>query len=84
MKPKVIPENLVMIPRYVDDTGPLSGFAQEFLDNRVVYLRPIGVLLQAPAIEYVPDKVEGLRPVVAQEIEKELSLTTPSPEVDIR
>ncbi len=60
---RIAPEDLVVVPRHVDDLGPFARLAQDLLDDVVVALRPVPGLAQPPAIEDVPDQVEvvGLR-----------------------
>ncbi len=63
-------EEFVVIARDVDNPGSLPRFAQNFLDDVVVLLRPVNPAPEGPNINEVTDNVERVELVLLQEIEK--------------
>ena len=61
---------LVVVPRDIDDARAFARFAQEFLDDVVVLLRPIDATTKLPDIDEIADDVERLHLVIAKELEK--------------
>ncbi|MGF6656117.1 hypothetical protein OKW34_006707 [Paraburkholderia youngii] len=74
----------VVIAGHVDDLGAFARFAQHFLHDVVVGLRPVPAFLQLPAVDDVADQVQVLRFVVAQEVEQITGLAAARAEMDIR
>ena len=65
----------VVVAGHEDHPRAVPDFAQEFLDDVVMGLRPVETRAHPPAVEDVADEIERVGVVVAQEIEDELRLT---------
>ena len=63
-------DELIVVSRDVDYAGALAGRAQNFLDDVVVLLWPVGPAAELPDINQITDDIERLDLVVAQEVEK--------------
>lgn len=77
-------QKFVMIPVDKGDAGFLAVFAQQLLDEKVVFFSPIPFAAQLPAIDEITDDVEVLAIGVAEEIEEFSDLGVFSAQVDIR
>ena len=63
-------EEFVVVADNVDDFGSLPAFAQEFLNDIVVFLRPVDASTQGPDIDQVAHKLEGVEFHILQEIQQ--------------
>ncbi len=79
-----VAEILVVVAGDVDDTGPLAGLTQQFLDDVVVGLVPIPGAPEAPAVEDVADQIEEVGVRYLEEIEKQLGIAATGTQMDIR
>ena len=77
-------EEFIVIPDDVDDFGPLPAFAQKFLDDIVVLLRPVDASTQGPDIDQVAHKVEGVEFHILQEIQEHAGFASTRAEMNIR
>ena len=76
-------EKLIVVPRDVDDPGAFARFAQQFLDDVVMFLRPINPAPQRPDIDQIADDVERLELVVLQKMKQSSGVAAPGPEMDV-
>lgn len=72
-----------MIAGDVDDLSALPAFAEEFLNNIIVILRPVNAASESPDIDQVSDKIEFLKIRVSEELEQCGGLAAPRSQVDI-
>jgi len=63
-------EEFVVVPGDIDDAGAFAGFAEEFLDDVVMGLRPVNSAPHLPDIDQVADDVESFEFVGSKEFEK--------------
>src|ERR1700682_3838814 len=63
-------EEFVVVAGDVNDASAFARFAQEFLDDVVVLLRPIDSAPHLPDIDQIADDVERFEFVIAQKIPK--------------
>ena len=62
-------DHLIVISGNVDDACSLARFAQNFLHDVIVLLRPINAAAHLPDVDQVAHDVEHFEIVLAQEIE---------------
>ena len=78
-------DDIVMIARYVHDTGTFPGHFQQAGNNLTVSLRPgLARRLQTPEIDDVADKVEMIAGVSLKEIEQQTHARIRRAEVNVR
>ncbi|MEY2504402.1 MAG: hypothetical protein QOG27_682, partial [Verrucomicrobiota bacterium] len=77
------PHQFIVIPGDVDDARAFARFAQKFLDDVVVLLRPVNSAAHLPGIDEVADDVERFQFVIAEEIEQGRGLTAPRSKMNI-
>jgi len=56
----IFTSSFVMIARDINYFGAISGFAKNFLNYIIVFLRPKETLLKLPSINNVTDKIESI------------------------
>src|SRR4029077_3052059 len=78
-----VPDHLVVITRNVDDARAFSGFAQNFLNDVVVSLRPVTSAPHRPDVDQIADNVQVLEFVLAQKIEQNAGVRATGPEVHV-
>jgi hypothetical protein len=78
-----IADCLIMVAWDEDHTYALADTAQQFLEDIVVALRPMGAATDAPEVDDVANKIDRIGIVVAQEIEQRLCLSSARPEVHV-
>ena len=61
-------QEFIVIPGNINHTRALACLAQDFLDNVVVFLRPVTRAAQLPDVDEIADDVERLKFVVAEKI----------------
>jgi len=83
MSPGILPQNIVMVARDVDDLGTLPGFFQNRADNMIVDLRPVPGFAQFPEIDDIADQIEIIGMSLFQEIEEIFSVGMPGSQVNI-
>ena len=76
-------EEFVVVTGDINDARALARFAQEFLDDVVMLLRPIDSAPHLPDIDQIADDVERLEIVVAQEFQERCGVAAAGPEVDV-
>ena len=76
-------QKFVVVPRDIDDPGPFARFAQNFLDDVVMLLRPVDSPAQRPDVEQVTHNVERVEVVLFQEREDGTGVATPRAQMDI-
>ncbi len=62
-------KELVVVAGNVDDLRALAAFAEQFLNDVVVILRPVNAASESPYIDQVTNKVEFLKLGVSEELE---------------
>ena len=72
-----------MIAGDINDVCAFARFAQEFLDDIVVLLRPIDSAPHLPDIDQVADDVERFEIVIAQEFQERSGLAAARPKVHV-
>ena len=70
-----------MIAGNEDDTGALANLAQQLLKDIVVRLQPDRSTPDAPEVYDVADKVDGIGVMLAQKVQKLVSLAGSRPEM---
>ena len=54
---KIMAGSFIMIAWDIDNVGTAAGFAQQFLDDVIMFLRPEKAFLQLPAINDIANKL---------------------------
>lgn len=62
-------EELVVVAGNINDFSALPAFAEDFLNNIVVILRPVNAPSECPYIDQVSYKIEFLKIRVSEELE---------------
>ena len=62
----------------------MTGLAKQFLDDVVMFLRPVKALFQLPAIDDVADKIQRLASRVFQEMEQRLGTSAMAAKMCVR
>ena len=78
-----IPQELVMVAGDVNDAGALARLPEQLLDHVIVRLRPVPGPPQPPAVDDVADQVDGVRVMVAKEVDQKLCLGRLRAEVEV-
>lgn len=76
-------QKLVVIAGKIDDAGAFAGLPEQLLHHIIVMLRPVPSGAQLPAVDDVPDQVNSVGVVIAQEIEQTAGLATACTEVNV-
>ena len=76
-------DHFVMVAGDVNDPCAFARFAQDFLDDVVVLLRPINPATELPDINQITHNVESLEFVFAQEIKQCARVAAARAEMDI-
>jgi len=79
----VLARKLIMVAGNVDNPRALAHFTQQLLHYIVVGLGPVPAFLQPPAIDNIPNQIQGVGVVAAQEVEQALCLTTRCSKVQV-
>jgi hypothetical protein len=77
-------QKLVVISRDERDARFLAILTQQFLDQEIVFLRPIPFAAQLPAIDEITDDVEMLTFGIAQELEQLVDLRVFGAKMNVR
>ena len=80
---EIVARGFVMIAWDIDNVGTAAGFAQQFLDDVIMFLRPEKAFLQLPAINDIANKIEFLATCVFQEMKQCLGTTTLSAKMSV-
>jgi hypothetical protein len=59
-----------MIARNIDHAGAVTRFSQQFLDNVIMFLRPVEAFFQLPAINDVADQIQGFAARIFQKMQQ--------------
>ena len=73
-----------MVADDVDDFRSLPAFAQELLNDIVVFLRPVDATAQGPDVDEVPDKVKGVELHILEKIQEDAGFASARAKVNIR
>ncbi len=72
-----------MIARDVNSARAFARFAQNFLNDVIMLLRPINSAPQLPDIDQIADNIKRLELVLAQEIEQRAGITAARAQVHV-
>ena len=78
-----ISDHLVVITRDVDDARALSGFAQDFLNDVVMGLRPVTAAAHRPDVDQIADDVEVLKLVISKKVDQHTGVRAASAEMHV-
>ena len=73
-----------MVADDVDDFRSLPAFAQEFLNDIVVFLRPVDAPAQGPDVDEVANEVERVELHILEKIQKDAGFASARAKVNIR
>ena len=59
-----------MIARNIDHAGAVTRFSQQFLDDVIMFLRPVEAFFQLPAINDVADQIQGFTARIFQKMQQ--------------
>ena len=76
-------EEFIVVADDVNDLRPLSTFAQKFLYDVIMLLRPINTTTQGPYVDEVSDEIEGVELHVPQKSEQGAGLASSGSKVNI-
>src|SRR5947207_13005363 len=76
-------DEFIVVARDVDDARALARFAEKFLDDVVVLLRPINSAPHLPDVDEIPDEVERLELMVAQKLKERAGVAAPRAEMHV-
>ena len=77
-------EEFIVVADDVDDFRSLPAFAQEFLNDIVVFLRPVDASAQGPDVDEVADKVERVELHILEKIQEDAGFASARAKVNIR
>lgn len=77
-------EEFIVVADDVNDFSSLPAFAQEFLNDIVVFLRPVDAPAQGPNVDEIADKVEGVELHILEKFEEDAGLASARAKVNIR
>ena len=77
-------EQIVVIPRDVNDACAFARLAQDFLHDVVVLLRPVNAAAQLPDVDQVAHHIERFEFVLAQEIEQRARVRAARAQMHVR
>src|SRR5437868_4763921 len=76
-------EHFVVVTRDVNDPCALARFAENFLDNVVVLLRPVTAAAQLPDVDQIAHYIERFAFVLAQEFEQRTCIAAARAQMDV-
>ena len=76
-------EEFIVVADDVDDFRSPPAFAQEFLNDIVVFLRPVDAPAQGPNVDEIADKVEGVELHILEKFEEDAGLASARAKVNI-
>ena len=76
-------EHFVVVTRDVNDACALARFAENFLDNVVVLLRPVTAAAQLPDVDQIAHYIERFAFVLAQEFEQRTGIAAARAQMDV-
>ena len=79
----IIPERFIMVAGDVNDIRPMTHLVQDFLNHGVVTVVPKPGPFDPPAIDYVPDQIDGLGFIIPKEIQQEICLASRCSKMDV-
>src|ERR1700733_12666138 len=82
--PEVIANLFVVVTGDIDYSGTLSAFSKKFLDDVVIFLRPIEATLQRGKIDQVPNDIQRLKIILFKKIQQRFSLADFIAKMNIR
>ena len=78
-----VPDHLVVITRDIDDARAFACFAQNFLNDVVMGLRPVTAAAHRPDVDQVADYVEVLKLVISKKVEQDAGVRAASAEMHV-
>ena len=76
-------KEFIVIADDVNDLRPLPAFAQKFLDDIIMFLRPINTTTQGPYVDEISDEIEGVKLHIPQKCEQGACLASSGSKVNI-
>jgi hypothetical protein len=73
-QPEVIANLFVVVTGDVDYSGTLSPFSKKFLDDVIVFLRPIDATLQRGKVDQISNDIQCLKFVFSKKIQQRFGL----------
>ena len=77
-------EEFIVVPDDVDDLRSLAAFAQEFLNDVIVFLRPVDTPAQRPDVDEISHEIECVEFHILKEFEEVARFTAACAKVNIR
>ena len=77
-------EEFIVVADDVDDFRSLPAFAQKFLNDIVVFLRPVDASAQGPDVDEITDKVESVELHILEKFEEDAGFASARAKVNIR
>ncbi len=74
---------LIVITRDVNDRHAFARFAQDFLDDVVMLLRPVATTTQRPDVDQIADDIKFVAIVIAQKLQERICVARARAEMDI-
>ena len=65
---------LDMVAGNVDDLGAVARFAQQLLDDVIMFLRPVETFFQCPAVNDIANEVKLFTSCMFEEVKKRFGL----------
>src|SRR5262249_6243021 len=84
MHAAIFAQELVVIARYVDDTGSFAHFAQELLQHIIMRLWPMPARFELPSVDDVADEINDLCIVMTEKFDQPFGLAPARPEMNVR
>src|SRR5438105_5978858 len=82
--PAEIRNQFVVISGNIDDPGSFTRFAQNLLNDVVMFLRPVNAATERPDVDQIADDIEHVEFVFAQESQECAAVCGASAEMGIR
>jgi hypothetical protein len=76
-------EKFIVVADDVDDFRSLPTFAQKFLNDIVVFLRPVDAPAQCPDVDEIADKVESVELDILEKFEEDAGFASSRAKVNI-
>ncbi len=75
MRTLKIAQELIVVAGNINDCRALAAFAQKFLHNIVVFLWPMPVASQTPAINDITNQIDRFSIMATQEVQQKFGLS---------
>src|SRR5580698_4864379 len=83
-QPEVTAHMLVVVTGDVDYSSALSAFSKKFLDDVIVFLRPIDATLQSGKVDQIANDIQRLEIVLSKKSEQRFGLADFVAKMNIR